>query len=1224
MKILFLITLLSVSPVLAQNDTGEPPPAPATASWFFEKAEPGGMIGGAKTADTGPQAPEHPLFEKGNKALILRSAGDGLRVSESDFPEADFRFTNGDTITLETWVNTSPIKDQSYAYLVGKGRNKSKDYTAENQNWALRLKGEDGTAKPSFLFRSRHPETKSEEYHRWNADKGFTPGGWHHVALTYTFGKPESIVAFVDGKLIRSGSWDMAGPTKLPPVTDADDIMIGTGNGGGSGNTLSGALDNLAIHRASLPETVLAGRYVFIPPPPSLDPATIPAGKVIVQICEDVLGEKAAWPSADPKPTESYEIPAFGHREVPHKYVSTGIRDDRPFTYFLRTAAKVTLPKGTHRLLLRGRGATRLTIDGKQLLVTKFSSGDKGGHGRIADQDGWLDLGGKDFRFVQPGDHEAWTEFVSEGREHIIVVEKVVGGNRMRPELGELVLAVSYEGSEDWSLVSPGSATIPYTDDGWAEYDAGLADWLDKENASRRLAARQKHANYWNSRRSAAERFLSSTDEIPVPAAIEGMPALNAIDHFINAKIKAVEAQYAETKPDGVNFHREILPIFENKCYSCHQGGKTKGKLKLDSLAHALKGGKEDGPGIVPGDALDSAIFLRVTDEDEDYVMPPKGDKLTKDEIAVLEKWINKGAHWPEMDVQSMEMTRLADDLTFLRRIFLDTVGVPPTPADIAAFEADQSADKRSKIIDRLLADDRWADRWMGYWQDVLAENPNILNPTLNNTGPFRWWLHESLIDNKPMDLMVTELVQMDGSERFGGPAGFGVAAGNDAPMAAKGAIVSSAFLGIEMKCARCHDAPAHTYLQQDLFEIAALLNTAPIEVPKTSSVPMDKLHQGGRKSLIEVTLQPGTIVKPAWPFSDLVPEKIGRELAGNPEDSRDLLAALITAPQNQRFAQVIANRIWQQIMSRGIVGMADDWQKSEPTHPEFIAWMGREFTRSGYDMKALARLIFNSHAYQRASDPALLHTSPLYTAPAPRRLSAEQIVDSLFHATGKRFRTEEVSLDIDGKRDLKNSITLGHPTRAWMLTSTSNERDRPSLTLPRIQAVSDVLEAFGWRGARQDPASVRETDPNALQPAIIANGTVGVWLTRLSDDHPLTDMALRDQPVEVLLDQLCLQLLTRKPTAGEKETYLPFLAKGYAERIAADPAPPVSKPRAPEKYVTWTNHLDPEADVIRATQSRAARAGEPPTNKLTAEWRDRFEDVLWAILNSPEWIYLK
>ena len=113
----------------------------------------------------------------------------------------------------------------------------------------------------------------------------------------------------------------------------------------------------------------------------------------------------------------------------------------------------------------------------------------------------------------------------------------------------------------------------------------------------------------------------------------------------------------------------------------------------------------------------------------------------------------------------------------------------------------------------------------MGYWQDVLAENPNILNPTLNNTGPFRWWIYESLLDNKPMDLFVTELLRMKGSVRFGGPAGFGIASQNDVPMAAKAHVIGSAFLGVNMKCARCHDAPYHAWQQRDLFQMAAMLD---------------------------------------------------------------------------------------------------------------------------------------------------------------------------------------------------------------------------------------------------------------------------------------------------------------------------------------------------------------------------------------------------------------
>ena len=144
----------------------------------------------------------------------------------------------------------------------------------------------------------------------------------------------------------------------------------------------------------------------------------------------------------------------------------------------------------------------------------------------------------------------------------------------------------------------------------------------------------------------------------------------------------------------------------------------------------------------------------------------------------------------------------------------------------------------------------------------VLAENPNLINPTLSNTGPFRWWIHESFLDNKPFDRFATELVMMEGSKYFGGPAGFELSTQNDAPMAVKARIVSQAFLGVEMKCARCHDDPYHEYLQQDLFSVAAMLRRAPQEVPVTSTIPGG--DEAVKSLLVEVTLKPGQKIAPS------------------------------------------------------------------------------------------------------------------------------------------------------------------------------------------------------------------------------------------------------------------------------------------------------------------------------------------------------------------------
>jgi hypothetical protein len=947
----------------------------------------------------------------------------------------------------------------------------------------------------------------------------------------------------------------------------------------------------------------------------------VPEGRVLVQIAEEGMPDANAWPSEPPKVGETYTEDAFGFFDVPQKYVDTGVRGDRHVPFLLRAAANITLPKGKHRLLLRARGATNLYIDNKTVLTTPFPPSDSDGHHLVAEQKEYLNLG-SDFRFVPPGNRESWCEFTSTGKPIFIVLETLVGSytgkSIRRPELGETVVAWSKEGTDSWSLITPNKREVPYNDSGWATYEAERAQHYSAMNAKKRSELRGNSESYWARRRQIAASWLTKATAIKVPDLPEGFPANNEIDHFIAARIDGVKEQ--DSHKGSIDFFKDIQPILEAKCNECHRGTKAKGGLHLDSLATALKGGKSEGAAVDPGKPEHSSLIARVTTTDEDEIMPPKGKPLTQAEVSTLTTWIKEGAHWPDIRADHLTLSPLTDDLTFLRRIYLDTVGVPPTLEEIRSFEKNPD---RKKVIDTLLNDNRWADNWMGYWQDVLAENPNILNPTLNNTGPFRWWLYESLQDNKPMDLFVTELLRMRGSERLGGPAGFGTASQNDVPMAAKGTIVSTAFLGVEMKCARCHDSPTGKSLQQDLFELAAMLGTQEIEVPKTSSVPMDKLHAGGRKPLIQVTLKPGTKVQPKWPFAEFC-EPSAAELAEDTQDTRDTLAAMITAPQNERFAQVTANRIWSRLMGRGIVEPVEDWEKGKPTHPDLIRWLGREFVRGGYDVKNLSRLIFNSHAYQRATDASLKQTSPLYTSPAPRRLMAEQIVDSLFAAAGKPFRTEEVCLDIDNQRDLKNAIHLGKPHRSWMLTSTSNERDRPSLALPRIQAVADVLTSFGWRGSRQDPISKRDAEPNTLQPAILSNGTLGIWLTRLSDDHGVTSLALENQTLDHFIDQLFLKLLTRKPSAEERKTYIEYLMDGFENRVSnredSNSKSETTRTRTP--YVSWSNHLDGEATNVRMEQEKAARRGDPPSDKLDAKWRSRMEDVLWALMNAPEWAY--
>jgi hypothetical protein len=511
----------------------------------------------------------------------------------------------------------------------------------------------------------------------------------------------------------------------------------------------------------------------------------------------------------------------------------------------------------------------------------------------------------------------------------------------------------------------------------------------------------------------------------------------------------------------------------------------------------------------------------------------------------------------------------------------------------------------------------------VGYWQDVLAENPGILKPELNNTGPFRWWLHDVFLDNVPLDRFATNLVMMEGSPSEGGTAGFAVATQNDSPMASKAHIVAKAFLGVEMQCARCHDAPFHPFQQKELFGLAAMLATKPIKVPKTSSISQ---AERTRRPLVEVTLEPGATVDPAWPFDEFAPAELPdtgdanfhlvRDLA-NP---RERLAALLTSPRNERFAQVLVNRLWKRWLGWGIVEPVDDWTSGKPSHPELLAWLGRELIAHDYDFKHVARLVLNSRVYQQTRGAGFQPAGQVGSL-SHRRATAEQIVDSMFLAAGKEFRCEELTMDPEGRQKATNCPNLGLPKRAWYFTSLSNERDRPALSLPVAQHVVDLLVAYGWRDSRQNPLTVRDETTTPLQPLLLANGVVGQRITRLSDDGAITELCLEDRPLPDLIREVYLRVLSRPSSDVESQTTIALLSQGYGDRKVDAPK---KRPRDPKQTpVSWSNHLSPEATTLKLEQERLAREGDPPTDRLQTDWRERMEDVLWSLINSPEFVFV-
>jgi hypothetical protein len=215
------------------------------------------------------------------------------------------------------------------------------------------------------------------------------------------------------------------------------------------------------------------------------------------------------------------------------------------------------------------------------------------------------------------------------------------------------------------------------------------------------------------------------------------------------------------------------------------------------------------------------------------------------------------------------------------------------------------------------------------------------------------------------------------------------------------------------------------------------------------------------------------------------------------------------------------------------------------------------------------------------------------------------------------------LNLDQDGSRPMKQFINLGTPRRAWEFTSLSNERDRPSLTLPHAQVYVDVLEAYGWNGSRQNPIYNRDHESNVLQPAALANGIMSQRLTRLSDDHPMTKLVMESRDVEELVDVLFLKTVGRPPDKRERKTYTSLLRPGYDQRIVPEIERSDSLQPRRYPYVSWSNHLKSESNTVKSSIARDIEAGKPSTRYLRTAWRKNFEDGLWALMNSPEMIFV-
>lgn len=470
----------------------------------------------------------------------------------------------------------------------------------------------------------------------------------------------------------------------------------------------------------------------------------------------------------------------------------------------------------------------------------------------------------------------------------------------------------------------------------------------------------------------------------------------------------------------AIDFVHDVVPLLRKHCGECHTGDARQGGFSMNTRDDLLAGGDSGTPGFVAGDAAASEIIARITSADQDYRMPSDGDPLPPAAIALLRAWIDDEAPWEagfafqrntwepplrlrEVVLPSAEEGRTnpvdriidafwkenrrgrpprADDRTFMRRVSLDLVGLLPAPERVEAFVTDSAPDKRPRLVRELL-DDRfaYAEHWMTFWNDLLRNDYTGTGFITGGRRQITAWLHRSLVENKPFDRFVRELIAPTDESRgfIDGIVWRGTVNASQTVPIQFAQNVGQTFLGINLKCASCHDSFVDRWTLKQTYDLAAISSAAPLE-----------LHRCDKATGVKAT--------PGWLFEDL-----GQVDPTVPPSRRlEQLAALVTKPDNGWLSRNLVNRLWHRLMGRGIVHPVDSL-RLPPWSEDLLDMLATDLVTSSWDVKHVLEMICTSEAYGAAT-PAVAGqpqgTGYVFRGPLPRRMTAEQFTDAVWQLT--------------------------------------------------------------------------------------------------------------------------------------------------------------------------------------------------------------------------------
>ncbi|SEF78651.1 Uncharacterized membrane protein [Algoriphagus boritolerans DSM 17298 = JCM 18970] len=595
-----------------------------------------------------------------------------------------------------------------------------------------------------------------------------------------------------------------------------------------------------------------------------------------------------------------------------------------------------------------------------------------------------------------------------------------------------------------------------------------------------------------------------------------------------------------------------VRSILAHNCYKCHSGAKIEGELRLDEKEFVFAGG-ENGKVIIPGNADESELIRRISlSKNHKEVMPKKGKLLSKEEIQLLTLWVEKGAPWPD-GVAQQSIYRVAalaprnpvlpaskpglenpidrwvdqyfqqnqlswsqpiDDRTFLRRVYLDIIGLLPSPGELAAFEQDQNPDKRALRIQELLdRKDDFAQHWLTFWNDALRNDYTGTGYITRGRFAITDWLYTSILDNKPYDQFVKELLNPNEKSKgfIEGIRWRGTVNASQRTEMQAAQNVGQVLLGLNLKCASCHDSFISDWKLEEAYAFANIFADSTLEVSRCEQ-PTGKLAK----------------TKILW-------EELGEidSLATKAEKLRQLADQLVQ-PANGRMYRTVVNRIWKQLMGRGIVEPVDEMDNL-PWSQDLLDWLAVDFVENGYDLKRLINQIASSKIYQSQSIPLaspdlLLAEDFKFEGMIRRRLTAEQFSDAVSVISAPLFDSAEVKF--------------------WPYQLIPEAKSNLGFARASLVANNDFLKSLG-RPNREIVSTSRDSQASLLQALELSNGErlnqtlekgAQNWIETLPETVPLTmelyAKALLRKPTEKELT-LAKKVFGEKPETAEVQDFL-------------------------------------------------------------------------------------